>query len=245
MWTGDWWWDTQEKLPNESGTIAPGIIASNQMQLSAFSGDKKAWPVYISIGNIGKSIHRKLSSQAFILLGYIPMCKLECFLKDKHSEKGYQFFHDCMRKILEPLKKAGRKGIVMTCADGYKRVHPLLAVYMADYPEQCLVCCRENSCPKCKVFPKQRGELLHSILARDPEETLNILQQQSAGLKPSNFSTQNLQPVDPFWCNLPHCNIFDCMTPNLLHQLQKGIFGDHISAWSQASIKKGSGEIDD
>ncbi|KAK7433564.1 hypothetical protein VKT23_020718 [Stygiomarasmius scandens] len=245
MWTCNWWWDVQEKLPKDYGTVAPGIIASDQTQLSTFSGDKKAWPVYLSIGNIEKGVRRKPSSRAFLLLGYIPTSKLECFLEKECSQMGHQLFHDCMKIILEPLERAGREGAKTICADGYERlVFPLLAAYIADYPEQCLICCcRENSCPKCTVSPAQRGELLHSVL-RNPETTFGVLLDQSQGLKPAAFRSESLRPINPFWRNLPHCNIFDCMTPDLLHQLHKGLFGDHVSKWSRDTINSGKEEID-
>ena len=100
-------------------TIVPVIIASDKTQLSTFSGDKQAWPVYLTIGNIKKCTHWKPSTHATILLGYIPVSKLENFSKECRSVEGYQIFHDSMKIMLEPLVKAGTDGVDMGCTDGF------------------------------------------------------------------------------------------------------------------------------
>jgi hypothetical protein len=72
----------QTRLP-KGVVIAPVILASDKTQLSNFSGDKSAWPVYLTIGNISKKLRRSPSSHANILLGYIPTATLHCFSKKK------------------------------------------------------------------------------------------------------------------------------------------------------------------
>ncbi|KAH7880127.1 uncharacterized protein C8R40DRAFT_1158616 [Lentinula edodes] len=193
MWTGNWWWDTQDMLP-DGATIAPIIIASDETRLSTFCGDKKAWPT-----------------------------------------------------ILEPLIAKGLAPTEMACADGYLRnMHALLAAYVGDYPEQCRVaCCRENSCPRCTVAPTERGEPgpLNSMY-RDPVMVVEAISRHSKGWKPPEFEDQNLRPMNPFWKDLPLCNIFECITPDLLHQLHKGVFSDHVASWARKSIENGQEEID-
>lgn len=200
----------------------------------------------MSIGNIDKCIRRKPSERATILIGYLPVTKLECFSKSKHQFEGYQLFHKCMATILDPLIEAGKHGVKMTCADGRVRcIFPILGAYVADHPEQCLVmCCMENCCPKCIVGPNMLGEPVHSA-PRDHDDTLRILMDEAKGLSPPEFKKQGLCPTWPFWADLPHCDIFSCMTPDLLHQLHKGFFKDHIVSWSTKAISgHGAKEVD-
>ncbi|KAI9057363.1 hypothetical protein FKP32DRAFT_1584219 [Trametes sanguinea] len=202
MWTADWWWDVQTKMPS-GATVAPVILASDKTTLSRMSGDKSAWP-------------------------------------------GYRLFHLCMKKLLEPLIAAGRDGVLMTCADGQvRRVYPLLAAYIADHPEQCLVAaCQENFCPKCPVAPDERGEPVFSCL-KDPERVMAALKEAAQGDKPDEFVEWGLRALEPFWDNLPHADIFSALTPDLLHQLHKGVFKDHLVSWATKAIEdSGNEEVD-
>ena len=66
---------------------------------------------------------------------------------------------------------------------------------------------------------------------------LDILQAASLNLDDEEeFDKHGLQPVDPFWKHLPYCDFFTTFTPDLLHQLHKGMFGDHISEWACKTI---------
>ncbi|KAF7298595.1 hypothetical protein MIND_00806500 [Mycena indigotica] len=217
MWTGTWWWDTQDLL-DDGATIIPIILSSDKTQLS-------------------KSVRRQPNSRATVLLGYIPVPKLDCYSKTARKVGAYRIFHDCMRKMLESLVDAGKEGVDIVCADGWVRwCFPLLAAYIADYPEQCLVvCCQENSCPRCSCPPKERGSTTEFPM-RSQAETLRVLEAQAKGLRPKEFSELNLRPVNPFWADLPHCDIHSCITPDLLHQLHKGVFADHISSWAAESM---------
>ncbi|KAI9065669.1 hypothetical protein FKP32DRAFT_1567403 [Trametes sanguinea] len=239
MNTADWWHDTQPKLP-EGAVIAPVILASDKTTLTVLRGDQTAWPVYLSLGNIDKAVRRKPSAHAVVLLGYIPVSKGHCYSKAARSEAMYRLFHRCMAKMLEALIEAGRSGVDMTCADGLiRRVFPILAAYIADHPEQCLIaCCKENRCPRCLVPSKRRGERREWPL-RSQAATADVLQRFGEGENPPEYKDQGLRPVyKPFWADLPHTDIFSCITPDILHQIHKGVIQSHLLQWCEKIVGK-------
>jgi Plavaka transposase len=233
----------QEQLP-PGATIAPLIISSDKTKLSNFRGDATAWPVYLTIGNLPKEIRRSPSSHGTVLLGYLPVPKFDCFTKSTRSLAKYRLFHDCMSILMESVVKASKKGEDMVCADSWiRQIWPILAAYIADYPEQCLVaCCMENRCPICTVIPKERGNHIPQAL-RTVRETLFFLRRMQSGEDDTAFKTLGLRAIyQPFWANHPHSNIFQAFTPDLLHQLHKGVFKDHLVKWCTEII--GMEEVD-
>ena len=143
-----------------------------------------------------------------------------------------------MRTLLQPLVKAGTDGINMTCADGFiRRIFPILAAFVADHPEQCLIaCCKENHCLRCTVMPNNRGEHRDAPLRTVPSVRFTLHQKQN-GEDPLEFEDEGLHEVySPFWADLPHCNIFSCISPDILRQLHKGVFKDHFIKWCSAIV---------
>lgn len=157
-----------------------------------------------------------------------------------------------MAAILEPLKEAGRSGVEMVGGDGAVRlVFPLLATYVADYPEQCLVTCTKyGTCPKCR---RKAGELelITPGIPRKQKWTHNtIINARSSGKssKPSAIYSRCLEDdvvggkFEPFWVGFPLSDIHKCVAPDVLHQLYLGVL-KYLVDWVQELV--GSDELDE
>jgi hypothetical protein len=140
-----------------------GIVSSDETGLTNFSGDKKAHPVYFTVGNLPKRLRRRVSKRANVLIGYLPVPKLDCETNaDQKRQTKRDLFHRCMEELLALLAEACQQGgVEVACADGkIRRIYPVLAVYIADFPEQCKVACvKQSHCPTCTIHPKFRGDL--------------------------------------------------------------------------------------
>ncbi|KAI0949317.1 hypothetical protein AcW1_008965 [Taiwanofungus camphoratus] len=238
MHTGKWWWATQEELEKTrtGATIIPIIISSDKTQLTLF-GNKTAYPVYLTIGNLPKEIRRKPSCRGQILLAYLPTSHLEHIASKAARRRALaNLFHACMKRILASLKTAGEHGLNLTSGDGVvRRGHLILATYIGDYPEQLLVtCCKNGDCPKCPISNAELGEETKVDRdLRDLERVQDALATVDEG--PTAFTRAcksiRLRPImHPFWEDLPYLNIFASITPDILHQLYQGIV-KHVISW--------------
>ncbi|KAI0764276.1 hypothetical protein BD413DRAFT_698189 [Trametes elegans] len=216
--TGKWWWSVQT-----------------------------AYPVYLTIGNLPKAIRQKPGRQGQILLAYLPTTRLDHITTQAIRRRTLaNLFHACMKTLLAPLESAGVEGIGMMSGDGVtRRCHPILAAYVGDYPEQCLVSCAyTGDCPICEcphddlgVFPPPYP-LRNFEAARDAVKMLVT--------DPDRFGAAcleaNIKAVQhPFWEDLPYTDIFQSITVDVLHQLHQGVF-KHLVAWLKSAC--GTSELD-
>ncbi len=146
-----------------------------------------------------------------------------------------------MRIILGPLYKAGCQPTEMVCADSFIRdSYLVLVANVCDHPEMCMIgCCQENVCPTCDTEPNDRGdpEPGHT---KDTEDLTRILHDHGRNLKPREFKDLKLRSVPtPYWAGLPLCNIGMSFAPDLLHQMYKGVFKDHLVSWCTTAVAEG------
>jgi hypothetical protein len=210
-------------------------------------GNRSAYPVYLTIGNIPKEIRRKPSFRAYILLAYLPTSRSD-HIKNQASRRRTlaNLFHACMAYITAPLRNAGVAGVHMTSGDGkVHRGHPIVACYIGDYPEQLLVCCcKTGDCPQCEVKHENLGDGHANSPSRHLENILSALDTLDQGVTAYAKACASLRikpVVHPFWEELPYTNIFRSITSDVLHQLYQGMI-KHLIAWIKGTY--GEAEID-
>ena len=92
---------------------------SDQTNLTNFSGDKKAWPVYITIGNLPSARRNSPGSMAVLLLALLPVPpKLSKSSKaDRRQRKiNADTLEDVFELIFAPLQDVVHVGIPIDCA---------------------------------------------------------------------------------------------------------------------------------
>jgi hypothetical protein len=223
--------------------VAPVIIATDKTQLTQFSGNKSAYPVYLTIGNIPRATRRKPSKHACVLIAYLSVEKIDrSRMNDQeHRSRVQRLFHESMRIVLEPLINAGTVGVEMTSSDGaVRRVHPILTCYVADYPEQCLVACTKyGTCVKCQASAndlqnptpahKRTQKWTEDIIAKGMEEANGNANKFHSYCMSNDVAGSVYKP---FWVGFPFCDIHRAITPDVLHQLYQGVF-KHVVSWCQ------------
>ncbi|KAG8823085.1 hypothetical protein FRC19_004644 [Serendipita sp. 401] len=248
MSTGDWWWRVQESLPQGS-TVVPILLGLDATHLTNFAGDKKAWPVYMSIGNIRSKTRNTPSEGAWKLLAYIPVADWT----DDDTVCGtltMRLYHQCMEFLLQSLIKPGTEGIRIVDSHGAVRVcYPRVAAHIADYPEQVLInCAPRNHSPVTTASYKDLDDPNpHPPCTRD--HIFSCLSAVCAKENPTNIhqytkaaALVGLNGVDkPYWRNLPGVEPEYYLPPDILHGVIR-FWRDHILKWTQSLV--GAAELD-
>ncbi|KAF8428018.1 hypothetical protein BGX38DRAFT_1105827 [Terfezia claveryi] len=159
MHTGDWWWKTQMTLPADC-TLVPVILTSDQTFLTNFSGDKKLWPLFMSIGNIPSHVQNKPTAQVWILIGLLPI--------GPKRTKGIKGF-STKEQEYDALRGGGYE---VACADEKVRnCVPILLCWLANHMENVTIHgIKTNRCPICITTKSQLG-----MLSKTPYRTHNYL----------------------------------------------------------------------
>ncbi|KAI5886109.1 uncharacterized protein SCHCODRAFT_02673152 [Schizophyllum commune H4-8] len=144
---------------------------------------------------------------------------------------GHQEYHPVYQSpgcITNNARRA-RGDEVVRCADGYyRRVVYGLGPYIADYPEQVwLSGIVQGWCPKCDAEPDDLDS--ENARRRTHEKTDFLISVFDPGILWSDFGVR--VDVVPFTHEFPRADIHELLSPDLLHQVIKGTFKDHLVTW--------------
>ncbi|KAG5649624.1 hypothetical protein H0H81_002797 [Sphagnurus paluster] len=143
-----------------------------------------------------------------------------------------QLFHSSLAHILGSLKPWMTKVRIIRCADGhFRRVIFGLGPYIANYPEQALLACIVSGwCAKCTANAKNLDADISAILcSHEHTESVRVLAGDDLNILWDGYGI--VGDIIPFTAYFPHTDIHELLSPDLLHQIIKGTFKDHLVAW--------------
>ncbi|KAN0101066.1 hypothetical protein V8E55_001050 [Tylopilus felleus] len=225
--SGDWAWNQADIITQDAHTHGSVfvliILGSDKTTVSVATGQNDFFPLYMSIGNVCNRLHRA-HKNALVIIGFLAMLKT-MKAQAKTSEFWIfcrQLFHSSLAAILKSLKSGMTNHEVLCFGDGhFRRVIYGLGPYIADYEEQVLLSCIVNRC----MAPRQ--ELDTDTLYRHHDHTETLLWDEY-GL---------VGQLVPLTNDFPCANIYGLISPDLLHQIIKGAFKDHLVDWVENYIR--------
>ncbi|KAI1790354.1 hypothetical protein LXA43DRAFT_1148653 [Ganoderma leucocontextum] len=183
----------------------------------------------MSLGNIHNDMRRSHRDSV------IPLAFLAILTAVHEWENDEEFrifkkrlYHTSIAHILAPLRPGMEKAHIMRCPDGhYCRAIFELGPFIADYPEQVYLSgVVQGWCPKCLALPKD------DFLEGDPRSRQQRQAADAAFLIEELWDVFGINPdVTPFTTHFPRADIHELLTPDLLHQVIKGTFKDHLIEW--------------
>ncbi|KAK0434113.1 hypothetical protein EV421DRAFT_1909618 [Armillaria borealis] len=207
------------------------IVGSDKTTVSVATGHVEYHPLYISLGNLHNRI-RCAHRGAVIPIGFLAIPKSDRRYDHDPAFRTFkwQLYHSSISAIFHPLKPAMEKPIIRRCPDGhFRRAIFGFGADIADYPEQVLLTgIVQNWCAQCDAFFNNLDSgTLRNHRTQDYTELL-IRQFNSMQLW-EEFGIDN--DIVPFTNDFPQADIHEIITPDILHQLIKGTFKDHLVEW--------------
>jgi hypothetical protein len=118
---------------------------SDGTHLSNFAGDKKEWPVYMTIGNLSSKLRQMPSTHSVVMVALLPIPIKNRNIPQKRLDEqrhtNREVLNEVLRRVLQPLtfkqNPSAESGYYnVLCADGnFRRCKPVLAAWLADCPE--------------------------------------------------------------------------------------------------------------
>ncbi|KAF7293941.1 hypothetical protein MKEN_01457600 [Mycena kentingensis (nom. inval.)] len=239
LFSGDWVWDQADIIAQDPDThgamFVPIILGSDKTTTSVGTGHTEFWPLYGGIGNTYSST-RRAHRDGIALLAFLAIPKTTREHANSAAFRKFrrQLFHTSIARVLSSLKPHMTKPRVTRCADRHFR----RAIYgigpdVADYPEQALLTCIvQGHCPICLSPADDLDRQSPPRSCKHTEMLAEVL-----SMKELWDDWGIVGDVVPFTAEFPRADIHELISMDLLHQVIKGTFKDHIVDWVEAYIR--------
>ncbi|KIM36125.1 hypothetical protein M413DRAFT_31879 [Hebeloma cylindrosporum] len=232
--SGHWVSREADKIAHDPTThgsmLVPVIAGSDKTTVSVATGHQEYHPVYISPGIISNTARRG-HGNGVLPVAFLPIPKTSKRQRKRPEFQRFcrQLYHRCLETIFELIKPYMETYKVVKCPDGhYRRAIFSLGPYIADYPEQVwLGGTVLNWCPKCDARPDDLDS--PGSHHRSHEKTDYLIKNFDPGILWDEYGIWH--DIVPFTHGFPHADIHELLAPDLLHQLIKGVFKDHLVTW--------------
>ncbi|TEB25834.1 hypothetical protein FA13DRAFT_1636945 [Coprinellus micaceus] len=238
LMSGDWAWERSTQLGKDKelhgAMFVPVVLGSDKTTVSVATGQTEYYPIYASAGNVPNHL-RRAHKGAVTLIGFLAIPKTGKDEEDSLEFRRFrrQLYHSSIARILMLLKPWMTKARVTKCGDGHwRRVVYEIGPYIADYPEQCLLACVvQGWCARCIAEAKNLDGSPDTVIGRSHIHTEKVRKACGGNLKEMWDAYGIIGDVIPFTTYFPRANIHELMSPDILHQLVKGTFKDHLVTW--------------
>ena len=209
--------------------------------LTNFSGDKKAWPVYMTIGNLSATVRGSSTSHSIVLVALMPVpSKLSTrnATREAQKERNRLVHQTVLRELLAPVIDSQKRKFNALCADSfYRRCVLSVGGWIADYPEHCCMQgIKNNMCFWCECPRDELGDL-----KRSPRRDHVLYESLSESNTPHSVAELDRMGVNPgpnvLW--KLDCIVADIPKSDLLYTMQLGMMG-YILKWLQHFLEEHS-----
>ncbi|KAH9974793.1 hypothetical protein BGW80DRAFT_1490177 [Lactifluus volemus] len=207
----------------------PLILGSDKTTVSVATGHVEYHPLYLSIGNPHNKV-RCAHRNAVIPIAFLAIPKGDRRYDNDPEFRKFkrQLYHASISAILRTLQPGMTSPVIRRCPDGhYRRVIFDLVAFIADYPEQVMLTgIVQGWCPRCTASPSDSGRASGPRTRNLTDELIKLLDSRALWDK---YGIDD--DVVPFTADFPRADIHEMMSPDLLHQVIKGGFKDHLVTW--------------
>jgi len=145
---------------------------SNGTHISNFAGNKKEWPLYMTIGNLSSKVRQTASTHSVVMVAVLPTpiktVNIPQTQWDEQRQTNREVLNEVLWQLFQPCTfeqnpSTGSGYFNILCSDGnFTCCKPVLATWLAGCPEcNGLHHLERHVCFSCECPNKELGDYVH------------------------------------------------------------------------------------